>query len=73
METIASWISSLPSWLATSLDVLIIAIVFLTGFTLIAGIWVGFCITRKRMDAIVELQFFPPKIIFKEQKKIEEA
>ena len=71
METILSWISNLPGWLATSLDVLIIAIVFLTGFTLIAGIWVGFCITRKRMDAIVELQFFPPKIIFKDKEILE--
>ena len=72
MDTILAWISNLPGWLATSLDVMIIAIVFLTGFTLIAGIWVGFCITRKRMDAIVELQFFPPRIIFKEPEKQEE-
>jgi ribose/xylose/arabinose/galactoside ABC-type transport system permease subunit len=67
MDSILAWINGLPGWLATSLDVIIIAIIFLTGFTLVAGIWVGFCITRRRMDAIVELQFFPPRIIFKEK------
>ena len=72
MDSILAWINNLPGWLATSLDVLIIAIIFLTGFTLIAGIWVGFCITRRRMNAIVELQFFPPRILFKEQEKQEQ-
>jgi hypothetical protein len=67
MDTILAWMKDLPIWLADTLDVLIIAIIFLTAGTLLMGIWVGFCITRKRMDAIVELQMFPPRIIFKEK------
>ena len=67
MDTILAWMKDLPIWLPDTLDVLIIAIIFLTATTLLMGIWVGFCITRKRMDAIVELQMFPPRIMFKEK------
>ncbi len=67
MDTILAWMKDLPIWLADTLDVIIISIIFLTAGTLLMGIWVGFCITRKRMDAIVELQMFPPRIIFKEK------
>ena len=67
METILAWIKGLPSYLSNFLDILLVAMVFVTAFTLIMGIWLGFLITRKRMNHIVELQFFPPKITFKEK------
>lgn len=67
METILAWIKGLPTVLSTMFDILLIAVVFTTAFTLIVGIWLGFCITRKRMNSIVELQFFPPKILFKDK------
>jgi len=67
METLLTWIKTLPSYLMTLVDILVIAIIFLTAFTLILGVWLGFCITRKRMNSIVELQFLPPKITFKEK------
>lgn len=67
METILAWIKGLPSYLSNFLDILLVAIVFVTAFTLIMGVWLGFLITRKRMNHIVELQFFPPKITFKEK------
>ena len=67
METLLTWIKSLPSWLSTVFDILLVAVVFVTAFTLIFGVWIGFCITRKRMNSIVELQFLPPKITFKER------
>jgi len=41
--------------------------VFMTSITLLAGMWIGFCIARKRMNQIAEIQFFPPKIVFKEK------
>ena len=68
METLMAWVKTLPHYLSTLVDILVIAIVFLTAFTLIFGVWLGFCITRKRMNSIVELQFLPPKITFKEKK-----
>jgi len=67
METILAWTKSLPSILANLLDILLIAMIFVTAFTLILGVWLGFCITRKRMNSIVELQFLPPKITFKDK------
>ena len=67
MESILAWIKGLPTFLSHFLDILLIAIVFVTAFTLLMGVWLGFLITRKRMNSIVELQFFPPKITFKEK------
>lgn len=64
-----AWVKSLPTWLATILDVIVIITVFMTAFTLILGVWLGFCITRKRMNSIVEIQFLPPKIEFKDKEK----
>lgn len=69
MESLLAWIKALPAWLATVFDVLVIVAIFMTAFTLILGVWLGFCITRKRMNSIVELQFFPPKITFKDRDK----
>lgn len=67
METLLAWIKGLPSYLSHLVDIMLIAVIFLTAFTLIIGVWLGFMITRKRMNSIVELQFFPPKITFKER------
>ena len=69
MESLLAWIKALPSWLSTLFDVLLIAVIFVTAFTLILGVWLGFCITRKRMNSIVELQFLPPKITFRDKKE----
>ena len=69
METLLAYIKTLPTWLATLFDVLVIAVIFVTAFTLILGVWLGFCITRKRMNSIVELQFLPPKITFKDKQE----
>ncbi len=69
METLLAWIKSLPAWLMTVFDILVVTVIFMTAFTLIFGVWIGFCITRKRMNHIVELQFFPPKITFKNKEE----
>jgi len=42
----------------------------MTSLTLLAGMWIGFCIAKRRMNHIAEIQFFPPKIIFKETDNI---
>ena len=68
LEAISAWIKALPNTLSHLVDVLIIAMLFLTAFTLIVGIWLGFFITRKRMNHIVEIDFFPPKIVFKQKE-----
>jgi ribose/xylose/arabinose/galactoside ABC-type transport system permease subunit len=68
MESLLAWIKALPSWLSSIFDILLVAVIFVTAFTLIFGVWIGFCITRKRMNSIVELQFLPPKITFRDKQ-----
>jgi hypothetical protein len=67
MEWIVSWIKGLPSILSNLFDIMLVAFLFTTAFTLVLGVWLGFAIVRKRMNHIVELQFFPPRITFKEK------
>ena len=67
MEQVLAYIKGLSPTLGLVVNVLVIAIVFLTSFTLLAGMWIGFCIARRRMNQIAEIQFFPPKITFKEK------
>jgi ribose/xylose/arabinose/galactoside ABC-type transport system permease subunit len=69
METILAWMKALPATLATVLDIVLIAVVFMTSVTLLTGMWIGFCIARKRMNQIAEIEFFPPKITFKDKEK----
>lgn len=70
MEQVLAYIKGLSPTLGLVVNVLVIAIVFLTSFTLLAGMWIGFCIARKRMNQIAEIEFFPPKIVFKEKEKV---
>jgi hypothetical protein len=65
LESLLALIKTLPAWLATVAEVMVVAIVFLTSVTFLAGIWCGLRIVGKRANAIKEITFFPPKIIFK--------
>jgi len=64
LETIAAFLKTLPHWLASVAEILIVAIVFMTAVTFLAGIWCGLRIVGRRANSIKEIQFFPPKIIF---------
>ena len=68
-ETLLAWVKTLPTALNHVVDILLIAMLFTTAFTLVVGIWLGFFITRKRMNHILEIQFFPPKITFRDNNK----
>jgi hypothetical protein len=70
MEQVLAWFNSLSPTLGLVVNIVVIAIVFLTSVTLLAGMWIGFCIARKRMNQIAEIEFFPPKIVFKEKEKV---
>ena len=66
LETLTAFIKTLPSWLGAVVEVMVVAIIFLTAVTFLAGIWCGLRIIGKRANSIQEIQFFPPKIIFKQ-------
>ena len=64
LEAIVTFIKTLPTWLGHVVEILFVAIVFLTAVTFLAGIWCGLRIIGRRANAIQEIQFFPPKITF---------
>jgi len=66
LETLIAFIKSLPAWLSAVVEIMVVAIIFMTAITFLAGIWCGLRIIGKRANSIQEIQFFPPKIIFKE-------
>ena len=68
LEMLIAFIKTLPHWLASVVEVMIVAIVFMTCVTFLAGIWCGLRIIGRRANSIQEIQFFPPKIIFKEEQ-----
>lgn len=71
LEAIIAFLKTLPNWLSAVAEVMIVAIVFLTCMTFLAGIWCGLRVIGRRANAIQEIQFFPPKIIFKINKNEE--
>lgn len=64
LETIIAFIKTLPVWLGTVVEIMIVAIVFLTAVTFLAGVWCGLRIVGKRANSIKEIMFFPPRIVF---------
>jgi len=69
LETLIAFIKSLPTWLGAVVEVMVVAVIFMTAMTFLAGIWCGLRIIGRRANAIQEIQIFPPKIIFKEEDK----
>lgn len=66
LEMLASFIKTLPSWLGHVVEILFVAIMFSAAVTFLAGVWCGLRIIGKRANSIKEIDFFPPKIIFKQ-------
>lgn len=70
LETLIAFIKSLPAWLGAVVEVMVVAVIFLTAMTFLAGIWCGLRIIGKRANSIAEIQFFPPKIIFRQTDNV---
>jgi hypothetical protein len=68
LETLIAFIKSLPAWLGAVVEIMIVAIVFLTAVTFLAGMWCGLRIVGRRANAIEEITFFPPRIKFKSEE-----
>lgn len=69
LETIIAFTKSLPAWLGAVVEIMIVAIVFLTAITFLAGVWCGLRIVGKRAQSIKEIVFFPPRIVFNDIDK----
>jgi len=69
LETVLAFIKTLPSWLMNICDILIVAVLFLTSITFLAGIWCGIKVIGKRANSIKEISLLPPRIIFVNNEK----
>lgn len=69
LEMIIAFIKSLPVWLGAVVEIMIVAIMFMTAVTFLAGIWCGLRIVGKRAQSIKEITFFPPKIVFLDKQE----
>jgi len=69
IETILAFMKTLPSWLMTVAEIMIVGLTFMTAVTFLAGIWCGMRIIGKRMNHIVSIEFFPPRIQFRDRDK----
>lgn len=67
LETLIAFTKSLPAWLGTVLEIMIVTLIFMTALTFLGGIWCGIKIVGKRAQSIKEITFFPPRIIFHEE------
>jgi len=68
LETLIAFTKSLPSWLGAVVEIMIVAVLFMTALTFLAGIWCGLKVIGKRANSIEEIRFFPPRILFREHK-----
>jgi len=69
LEMLIAFIKSLPVWLGAVVEVMIVAIVFMTAVTFLTGVWCGLRIVGKRAQSIKEITFFPPRIVFSDADK----
>jgi hypothetical protein len=68
LEMLIAFIKSLPTWLSHVVEVMVVAVVFLTVMTFLAGVWCGIRIIGRRANSIEEIQFLPPKVTFKNKE-----
>lgn len=64
IESLIAFIKTLPHWLASVVEVLIVTVIFMTCITFLAGVWCGLKIIGRRANSIKQIDFIPPKIIF---------
>lgn len=68
LDTLIFFIKALPAWLGAVVEVMIVAVLFMTAMTFLAGIWCGLKVVGKRASSIKEITFFPPRIIFHDKE-----
>ena len=66
MEAILAAIKSLPAWLAAVAEVLLVVTTFLTALSFLWGFYVGVMMIRRRSSKLSTVEFWPPKLTFKD-------
>ena len=69
LESLSALIKTLPAWLATVTEILVVAISATTAITLLAGIWLGILIVSRRAKSITAFSLIPFRIEFNVSNK----
>jgi len=64
LESLTALIKTLPAWLSTITEILVIGIGFATALTLLAGVWIGILVVRRRARSIKSFTLVPFGIEF---------
>lgn len=64
LEALIAAIKSLPAWLGTVTEIMIVALIFTTAVTLLAGIWLGILVVKRRARSIKSFKLIPFQIEF---------
>lgn len=69
LELIIAWVKALPLWLSHTVEVIIVVIATMTAMTLLAGIWIGLLVVKKRSRSIESVSLIPFRIEFREDTR----
>lgn len=69
LESITALIKTLPAWLAAVAEVLLVITIFITAVSFLWGFYVGVTILRKRSARLHTIEFWPPKMTFKDPEE----
>ena len=64
LEALIAAVKSLPAWLEIATEVMIVAVIFTTAVTLLAGIWIGILVVKRRARSIKSFTLIPFRIEF---------
>lgn len=64
LEALIAAVKSLPTWLGTVTEIMIVALIFTTAITLLAGIWLGILVVKRRARSIKSFTLIPFRIEF---------
>lgn len=64
LEALIAAVKSLPAWLEIATEVMIVAVIFTTAVTLLAGIWIGILVVKRRARSIKSFTLLPFRIDF---------
>ena len=64
LEALIAAVKSLPTWLGTVTEIMIVALIFTTAITLLAGIWIGILVVKRRARSIKSFTLIPFRIDF---------
>jgi hypothetical protein len=67
IETLLTMLKTTPIWLQTALQILVVVLFTTLALSIIAGMWLSFCIIHKRKNMVAKIEFWPPRITFEEK------